>query len=91
MRVAHRAPIIAAHRSLDSVDKPRALVAVLRRQQLRSRKHVAMERAPIFFQQHQRYDSRFDQQDFTEQKCVDLPARENPDRPGRAQQKSKHV
>src|ERR1700730_18141037 len=50
-----------------------------------------MERAAICLEQHQRDDYRLDQQDFAEQKRVDLPAREQSDRPGRALQDSQHV
>src|SRR5271156_3564668 len=45
MQVAHRNAIAAAHRRFDSIDQPRALLALVGRQQLRSREHVAMERA----------------------------------------------
>src|ERR1700734_96005 len=54
VHVSHGGAIGVAHRCFDSLDQPRALLALFGRQQLRAREHVAMERAPVFFQQHQR-------------------------------------
>src|SRR5277367_4184538 len=77
MHLSHRGAIGVAHRCFDSLDQPRALFALFGRQQCRACEHVAMERATILFQQHQRNDRSLDQQYFIEKKCVDLPARQN--------------
>lgn len=50
-----------------------------------------MKRAPILFQKHQRNDTRLDQQDLIEEKGAALSARQDPDRPRRALQKSQQV
>jgi len=49
-----------------AIDQPCAFVASTGRQQLRAREHIAMERAPIRFEQHQRNQRRLDQQDLAE-------------------------
>src|SRR5579862_6005901 len=68
MYVAHCGAVAVAHRRIDAIDQPCAFRALRGRQPFRAREHVAMERAPIRFEQHQRNERRLDQQDFAEQK-----------------------